>query len=155
MCCCVGHWSHRWVLTLIYHSFGYQQSVPASNWPRRLAIATMSTTAEVTIKTVDEPTTTPREAVPITVVAISRSNPNPDIQHLRAEVTRLAERVASLTTHCPCRGRSLSRNCRTHSPAPTNSLQPQDSLCWYHMKFGETAKKCQEQCSWGNNQAGH
>lgn len=90
-----------------------------------------------------------------TVAAISQPNPDPDIQQLRAEVTRLAELVASLTTHRPRRDRSLSRNRRTHSPAPTNSLQPQDSLCWYHAKFGDKAKKCQEPCSWGNDQAGH
>ena len=107
----------------------------------------MSTTAEVAIETADELTTTPREAAPVMVATISQLNPDPDIQHLQVEVTRLTERVVSLTTHYPRRGRSLSRNRHTHSPAPTNSLQPKDSLCWYHMKFGEKAKRCQEPCS--------
>ena len=41
----------------------------------------------------------------------------------------------------------------THSPevagpAPTDSQLPQKTLSWYHKKFGETTKKCQEPCNW-------
>ncbi len=31
---------------------------------------------------------------------------------------------------------------------------PQDSLCFYHRKFGEAAKKCQEPCTWSGNEQG-
>ena len=83
------------------------------------------------------------------------ASPDPQLQQLRAEVTRLAELVASLTTRPRQRSRSRSRDRPRSSPAPTDSPQPSDVLCWYHNKFGESAKKCQQPCSWGNAGAGH
>ena len=85
-----------------------------------------------------------------TVAAVSE--PSAEIQQIKAEVSRLADVVASLTQHRPRRGRSNSRQRRPRSPAPSDSHQPQDSktLCWYHKKFGEAARKCQEPCNWGN-----
>ena len=81
------------------------------------------------------------------VSAIAHTSDDTEVEKLRAEVTRLAELVTSLTRH---RDRSQSRGRRTHSLAPTDPLpQPQDRLCWYHKKFGEAAK-CQEPCSWRN-----
>ena len=60
---------------------------------------------------------------------------DPQIQQLRAEVSRLAELVASLTTR-PCTGSCGQSRDRPHSsPTPTDSLQPSDALCWYHKKF--------------------
>ena len=89
-----------------------------------------------------------------TVSAVSRTNPDADIDKLRAEVTRLADLVSSLTQHRPRIGRRHSRASRTHTPAPSRSPSPTNSqrqaLCWYHKKFGEAAKKCQEPCNWGN-----
>ena len=63
-----------------------------------------------------------------------------EIQELKAEVARLTDLVASITHHHPHRGQSRSRGHRPHSPAPTDTHSP----CWYHKKFGEAAKKCQE-----------
>ena len=83
------------------------------------------------------------------------ASPDPQLQQLRAEVTRLAELVASLITRPRQRSRSRSRDRPRSSPAPTDSPQPSDALCWYHNKFGESAKKCQQPCSWGNAWAGH
>ena len=72
-----------------------------------------------------------------------------DIKELRLEVSRLTELVSSLSTRPRERKRSLSRPRRP--PTPTPDSHP---LCWYHHKFGEAAKKCQEPCSWGNSPAG-
>ena len=80
------------------------------------------------------------------------SAPSSEIQQLREEMARLTARIESLTTRS--RRRSISRPRRPASPAPTTETQ--DSLCWYHTKFGENAKKCTEPCSWGlNPPAGH
>ena len=87
------------------------------------------------------------------VAAIS-GPPQPDLadyEHLKAEVARLTQLVASLTTR---RRRSRSRGRHPRSPAPQD-LQQQDSptttsICWYHRKFGERARKCQPPCNWGN-----
>lgn len=90
-----------------------------------------------------------------TVAAVSDTRSdctdNSEVKQLREEVARLADLVASLTTRP--RRRSSFRPRRAASPAPTNP--PQNSLCWYHTKFGEAAQKCKDPCSWGNSQAGH
>lgn len=81
------------------------------------------------------------------VSAISQPPPsNNDLKQLRTDMSRLTDLVASFTRgRPPRRRRSFSRN---RSPAPTDS---QSTLCWYHKKFGEAAKKCQEPCNWGNS----
>lgn len=95
-----------------------------------------------------------------TVAAISdpRSDtqttpPASEMQLLREEVARLAARIETLATR-PRRGRSNSRPRRSNSPAPSST--PQNSLCWYHAKFGEAAQRCKEPCTWSlNPPAGH
>ena len=83
-----------------------------------------------------------------TVAAVSHSSSTDgnEMEKLRAEVTRLSNLVASLSTSRPRRSRSFSRGRRPRSPAPTDE-QPQ-YICWYHKKFGEAAKKCQDHCTW-------
>ena len=76
------------------------------------------------------------------VSAISHTSTDAKVEKLQPEVTRLADLVASLTQHRPRRDRSQSRGRRNCSPAPQGA-QPQDSICWYHSKFGQAAKKCQ------------
>ena len=90
------------------------------------------------------------------IAAISTSDTPFEVQQLREEVSRLADLVASLTTRSD---RSRSRSRRTRSPAhqtrrTTSPAPPDDqsaTLCWYHKKFGEAAKKCQAPCTWGNS----
>ena len=92
-------------------------------------------------------------ATPPTVAAVTATPASEDLQQLKAEVTRLTDLVATLAQQRSQRGRSLSRSRRPHSPAPPTpqpSQQSSDTLCWYHRKFGEAAKKCQEPCNWGN-----
>ena len=90
-----------------------------------------------------------------TIAATRTDDSSSEVKQLRAEVTRLADLVASLTSHDHShrgRSRSTSRSRRHLSPAPKDTPQSQEhSLCWYHNKFGEAAKKCQEPCNWGNS----
>ena len=61
------------------------------------------------------------------VSAIAHTTSDTEVEKLRAEVTRLADLVTSLTQPRPRRGRSQSRGNCTHSPAPTDSRQqPQE-----------------------------
>ena len=44
----------------------------------------------------------------------------------------------------------------THITQATRITQRPSTLCWYHHRLGEDAKKCQPPCTWtGNEQANH
>ena len=90
-----------------------------------------------------------------TVAAVTDTST--EVQQLKEEASRLADLMASLSQrdHLPRRSRSTSRHRRPHTPARTDSRAEAQDLCWYHSKFGEAARKCQEPCSWGNSSAGH
>jgi hypothetical protein len=94
-----------------------------------------------------------------TIAAIQDARPDPppithqssEVQQLQEEVARLTARIESLTTRH--RRRSNSKY-RPATPTPASPTVPQDSLCWYHAKFGENAQKCKEPCTWLNTPAG-
>ena len=89
-------------------------------------------------------------ATPPAVAAVS--TPASETQQLREEITRLAELVASIAAgQRPQRGRSRSRSRRPQSPARSDAQTP-SQLCWYHKKFGESARKCQQPCNWQGNE---
>ena len=75
---------------------------------------------------------------------------NSEIKQLREDITRLTELVSSLNVH-PCQ-QSRSTSCRTSNHAPQHQQSSTtNSLCWYHIKFGEAAQKCKEPCNWENS----
>ena len=70
---------------------------------------------------------------------------------LAAEMEQLRSDVAGLTNLV----KSLSRHRRSPSPHPSRRQLTTD-LCWYHQRFGDDARKCQEPCSKsGNSAASH
>lgn len=71
-----------------------------------------------------------------------------DISDLKSEITQLKQLVVSQSRGRPARSRA-----RTPTPSPPTALS--QDLCWYHQKFGQTARKCKQPCSWnsGNAQA--
>ena len=85
-------------------------------------------------------------------IVAATSTPASEVQQLREEITRLAELVAPIADgQRPQRGRSRSRSRRPPSPARADSQRPAEP-CWYHKKFGESAKKCQQPCNWSGNE---
>ena len=90
------------------------------------------------------------------IASISAPDTSSEVQQLREEVSRLADLVASLNTRNDRRRARIPRN---RSPAPRRSRNPspttQDdlpaTLCWYHKKFGQAARKCQPPCTSGNS----
>ena len=72
----------------------------------------------------------------------------PEVDQLRSEVKRLADLVATLSTK--------ERASRRRSPTPRRSPSPiRQTLCWYHERFGDAARKCRPPCQKaGNDQAG-
>ena len=80
-------------------------------------------------------------AASTTVAAV---HTNTDVEQLRTEVSRLTDMVKSLTTK--------SKTSRGRSPSP--HPQSSSTLCWYHERFGDNARKCRPPCSKsGNDQA--
>lgn len=65
-------------------------------------------------------------------------------------ISRLEAQIAELTTAIrEMRTRSESRPRRSRSRSNTPSrYHPKGSFCWYHFKFGDKAKKCEEPCSY-------
>ena len=84
-----------------------------------------------------------------TVAAVSTpSVDDSEVKQLREQITRLTELVASLSRDRRPRHRSTSRNRRPANIPPPTQTTSQDTLCWYHSKFGPDAQKCREPCSW-------
>ena len=87
-----------------------------------------------------------------------------EVGQLRSEVAQLQEMIATLkiapsNPHRWVRSRSQSTSAaspRSSSPAsPPAENPPSASLCWYHRRFGDAARKCTSPCSWtGNGPAG-
>ena len=80
---------------------------------------------------------------------------NPDLDHLRAEIAELKQMLSSLQLPNNRQPRSRSRGNTPRPLPPTCSTS--DSLCWYHTRFGDLARKCQPPCSKSpeNAQASH
>jgi hypothetical protein len=83
------------------------------------------------------------------------------VDQLRAEVTRLQGLVESLTTQqqplyqrrnrTPSRRPPTPRSPSPHSPSRSATPPPSTSMiCWYHLKYGESAKRCKKPCEWSN-----
>ena len=87
-----------------------------------------------------------------------------EVGQLRSEVAQLREMIAALKIapshpHCQARSRSQATSAaspHSSSPAPLPAESPPSaSLCWYHRRFGDAARKCTSPCSWtGNGPAG-
>lgn len=85
------------------------------------------------------------------VATVSAQSTTSEVDQLRAEIASLKQQIQTL--QLPHR---RSRR-RSRSPAlPLPSPQAPTTLCWYHQKFGDAARKCQPPCSKsGNATASH
>ena len=127
----------------------FLQRLPANV---RMVIASFDSTTELA-KIAEMADKIMEVATPPTMAAVDITPASDDFHQLKTEVSRLAELVATLTQHRPQRPRSRSRTRRPQSPARPKqqpSQQSSSTLCWYHSKFVEAARKCQEPCTWGN-----
>ena len=84
-----------------------------------------------------------------TISAVATSQLSSEVEHLRGKITGLKEYIMSLPKPTPFRGHTHKRR----SPSPAHSRQPSphqssDSICWYHSKFQNAARKCRSPCSW-------
>ena len=75
---------------------------------------------------------------PINMLLTSRSS---------SEMEQLCSQISDFQRFIQRLSKSRQRNPpHTHSPSPAPQ-QSQLNICWYHQKFGESAKKCRESCS--------
>ena len=115
--------------------------------PSNVRMVLASTSATTSLEELAELADKIAEVAAPTIAATTALPPSPqllsEVQQLRTEVRRLQNSVRTLSHQS--RGRSSSRN-RQSSPTP----HPADdsSMCWYHQKYGEAAKKCKSPCSY-------
>ncbi|XP_036347692.1 uncharacterized protein LOC118757068 [Rhagoletis pomonella] len=64
--------------------------------------------------------------------------------HIERQLAAITKEIAALKTNRNYRHRSRSRG---HSSERTSSRQKTEDQCWYHMTFGNEAKKCRKPCS--------
>lgn len=67
------------------------------------------------------------------------------LSRLEAQISQLTNEIASLRSRSRSRSRTRSSREITKSDSPQNN---EKSLCWYHYKFGNDAKKCTTPCSY-------
>lgn len=78
-----------------------------------------------------------------------------EISELRKEVSELAKIMKQLSTSRQ-RSRSKSPNQNNASRIQRRSTTVTSTMCWYHSKFGASAKRCQQPCSFqGNDNTDH
>ena len=96
------------------------------------------------------------------ISTVSAPRLSDEVERLHAEVASLRRVVESLPlTTASKRDHPRSQpsghfrsQSRGRSPSPHPSTQP--SICWYHRRFGDEARKCTQPCSFsGNDQASH
>ena len=106
----------------------FLQRLPAS-----VRVVLASATDNTSLEDISQLANRIMEALPSPLVAITLTNgPPSEVEQLRAEVSRLADLVASISP----RDRDSSQQPRRHqSPTPHHSPSPSASqhlLCWYH-----------------------
>lgn len=117
--------------------------------PNNVRMILASTSSTSTLDELAELADKIMDVVSPTVSGVQANPPPPqlstEVDQLRTEVTRLQGLVKSLTTH---RSRTSTRRPPTprsnspRSPSPTPSSNATPSICWYHLKYGQSARKC-------------
>ncbi len=127
----------------------FLQRLPASI---RMVLATAPATT--TLEELAELADRVAEVTTPVVAAITPTPRTSDLEQLRADVATLQASLQSLTRDKTYRGGP-----RLRSPGPPTAPQPtNDTICWYHRRFGEAATKCTPPCSMAqqeNYQASH
>lgn len=83
-----------------------------------------------------------------TVAAAAAMTPDTEARHSRLEekIEQLSATIAAMRTSAPGRSHGNSRS-RSRSRSRGN----RDVYCWYHVRFGASARKCREPCRWQEN----
>lgn len=86
-------------------------------------------------------------AVTSTVNAVQSSST--DVTELRKEIQEMKQLLRGRDQNRPAGG---TQRARSRTPAPRDATG--GSLCWFHSKFGDNAKKCRDPCSKAGNGTG-
>ena len=81
-------------------------------------------------------------SAPQSVSTVCSSNLSDEVEKLKGQLTNLTQLVKSL----PFQQKSRTRS---PSPAPPDSSNVNDTtVCWYHQKYGQSARKCKSPCTY-------
>ena len=90
-------------------------------------------------------------ALPSSIAAFDSSAPqlSTEVSQLREQVTHLHDMVQSFTKRSWTTGRRpKSRSVSPHHPPPPPATA---TLCWYHQKYGDAARRCKPPCDFALN----
>ncbi|XP_046976503.1 uncharacterized protein LOC124542620 [Vanessa cardui] len=89
------------------------------------------------------------------VVASTSTSTQNTLDHMANMISELTKQVQALTTHASRKPRPMSRGRdeRKRSSSRSHSSYRKYPICWYHAKFGTTAKKCVKPCNYSAGNA--
>ncbi|XP_046976335.1 uncharacterized protein LOC124542426 [Vanessa cardui] len=89
------------------------------------------------------------------VVASTSTSTQNTLDHMAKMISELTKQVQALTTHASRKPRPMSRGRdeRKRSSSRSHSSYRKYPICWYHAKFGTTAKKCVKPCDYSAGNA--
>ena len=91
-------------------------------------------------------------AIPV-IAAVTPTPRTNEVEQLRVEVAKLQASLQSLTREG--QSSTLSRGRRLCSPGPPHQQPNNDTVCWYHKRFGDAATKCCSMAQQENYLASH
>ena len=80
------------------------------------------------------------------ISSVSATPQTAEVEKLQEEVEQLRSVVSALQVSSRSRSSSRSR-----ATSPHLADAPGASLCWYHRRFGNRARKCVQPCAWSGN----
>ena len=94
---------------------------------------------------------TVNEVTPQAHVALT--SPSNEMTSLTARIDKLTHQIAALTATGRSSLNMKRSNMRTRSPSPRRRNMSTESVCWYHRRYREHAKRCTTPCSFVSENA--
>ncbi|KAL3176233.1 hypothetical protein MRX96_010553 [Rhipicephalus microplus] len=83
---------------------------------------------------------------PTPMAVVQAQQPLNELQEMREEIARLAETVSA--SHASRRAQTITE------PNTPLSQEQHEHICWYHRRFGSSARKCVPACAHSGNSRG-
>ena len=158
----LGDWKPSQLLRRLQQLMGERASATDKTFLRELFLkrlpgnVRMILASTASSSSLDELADLADKIMDVVVPSVSALQPPPpqlstEVDQLCTEVTRLKGLVKSLTIHQRSHSRPPTPRHRSPSPGPQSPVA--GSTCWYHLKYGTAARKCNPPCDMSNRPA--